>query len=46
MFREHVRLENLREVVEAFEGDRIVHAGEDVTSSDYVDLLSDAGPDA
>jgi magnesium chelatase subunit I len=44
VFREHVAVENLREVVEAFEGDRIVHAGEDVTSSDYVDLLSEVPP--
>jgi magnesium chelatase subunit I len=41
VFREHVAVENLREVVDAFDGDRIVHAGEDVTSSDYVDLLAD-----
>lgn len=41
VFREHVAVENLREVVDAFEGDRIVHVGEDVTASDYVDLLAD-----
>jgi len=44
VFREHVAVENLREVVDAFEGDRVVHAGEDVTSADYVDLLSDVAP--
>jgi magnesium chelatase subunit I len=44
VFREHVAVENLREVVDAFDGDRIVHAGEDVTSSDYVDLLADVPP--
>jgi len=44
VFRDHVAVENLRGVVDAFEGDRIVHAGEDVTSSDYVDLLSDVDP--
>ena len=44
VFREHVAVEQLREVVDAFEGDRIVHAGEDVTSSDYVDLVADIGP--
>jgi magnesium chelatase subunit I len=44
VFREHVAVENLREVVDAFEGDRIVHAGEDVTSADYVELLSDVAP--
>jgi len=40
-FRDRLAVENLRDVVEAFEGDRIVHAGEDVTSSDYVELLAD-----
>jgi magnesium chelatase subunit I len=44
VFREHVAVENLRDVVDAFEGDRVVHAGEDVTSADYVDLLSDVAP--
>ena len=44
VFRDHIAVENLREVVDAFEGDRVVHAGEDVTSSDYVDLLSDVPP--
>jgi magnesium chelatase subunit I len=41
VFREHLAVENLRDVVEAFEGDRIVHAGEDVTSSDYLELFGD-----
>jgi magnesium chelatase subunit I len=41
VFREHLAVENLRDVVEAFEGDRIVHAGEDVTSSDYLELFAD-----
>ncbi len=41
VFREHAAVENLRGVVDAFEGDRVVHAGEDVTSSDYVDLVAD-----
>ena len=41
VFREHIAVENLRAVVDAFEGDRIVHAGEDVTSADYVELLAD-----
>jgi magnesium chelatase subunit I len=41
VFREHIAVENLRDVVEAFEGDRIVHAGEDVTSSDYLELFAD-----
>ena len=41
VFRDHVAVENLRDVVEAFEGDRIVNAGEDVSSADYVALLAD-----
>ena len=41
VFREHVALEQLREVVEAFDDDRIVHAGEDVLAADYVDLLGE-----
>lgn len=41
IFREYVAVENLREVVEAFDGDRIVQAGEDVSSAEYVALLAD-----
>lgn len=41
IFREYVAVENLREVVDAFEGDRLVNAGEDVSSADYVALLGD-----
>jgi magnesium chelatase subunit I len=41
VFREHLAVENLRDIVEAFEGDRVVHAGEDVTSSDYLELLAE-----
>jgi magnesium chelatase subunit I len=44
VFREHLAVENLRGVVDAFEGDRVVHAGEDVTSADYVDLVADVPP--
>jgi magnesium chelatase subunit I len=40
-FREHVSPEQLRAVVDAFEGDRIVHAGDDVVSADYLALLDD-----
>jgi magnesium chelatase subunit I len=43
-FRDRLAVENLRDVVDAFEGDRIVHAGEDVTSADYVELVSDVPP--
>jgi magnesium chelatase subunit I len=41
VFRDHVAVENLRDVVDAFDGDRIVNAGEDVSSADYVTLLAD-----
>ncbi len=40
-FREHVSPEQLRAVVDAFEGDLIVHAGDDVVSADYLALLED-----
>ena len=41
IFREHIAVENLRGVVDAFEGDRIVQAGEDVSSGEYVALLAE-----
>ena len=41
IFREYVAIENLRDVVESFDGDRLVNAGEDVSSADYVALLAD-----
>ena len=41
VFREHIAIENLREVVDSFDGDRLVNAGEDVSSADYVALLAD-----
>lgn len=48
IFREYIAVENLRGVVEAFEGDRIVQAGEDVSAAEYVALLAElpgiAGP--
>ena len=48
IFREYIAVENLRDVVEAFEGDRIVQAGEDVSATEYVALLAElpgiAGP--
>jgi len=40
-FREAVSIENLRAVVDAFEGSRVVHAGEDVGSADYVALVDE-----
>jgi magnesium chelatase subunit I len=41
IFREYIAIENLREVVDSFDGDRLVNAGEDVSSADYVALLAD-----
>jgi magnesium chelatase subunit I len=41
IFREYIAIENLREVVDSFDGDRLVNAGEDVSSADYVALLGD-----
>ena len=41
IFREYIAIENLREVVDSFDGDRLVNVGEDVSSADYVALLSD-----
>jgi len=40
-FREHLAIEDLRGVIDAFDTDVIVSAGEDVVSGDYVQLLSD-----
>ena len=41
IFREYIAIENLREGVDSFDGDRLVNAGEDVSSADYVALLAD-----
>jgi magnesium chelatase subunit I len=40
-FREHLAIENLRDVIDAFDGDIVVSAGEDVVANDYVQLLAD-----
>jgi magnesium chelatase subunit I len=40
-FRESLSIEDLRGVVDAFEGSRVVHAGEDVSSADYVALVQE-----
>jgi magnesium chelatase subunit I len=40
-FRDRMPLESVKPVVDAFEGSRVVNAGEDVSSSDYVALVSD-----
>ncbi len=38
-FRDLLRIEDLRDVIEAFDGEVVVNAGEDVVSADYVALL-------
>jgi magnesium chelatase subunit I len=38
-FRSRLPIEDLREVIEAFDGEVVVNAGEDVVSADYVQLL-------
>jgi magnesium chelatase subunit I len=43
-FRDQVTIEDLRTVVDAFEGSRVVHAGEDVASADYVALVQEMKP--
>jgi magnesium chelatase subunit I len=40
-FREALSIEDLRAVVDGFEGSRVVHAGEDVGSADYVALVQE-----
>jgi magnesium chelatase subunit I len=40
-FRDSMPIEDLRAVVDAFEGSRVVHAGEDVSSADYVALVEE-----
>jgi len=39
VFKEHLPLEDLRDVLDAFDGETVVSAGEDVSSGDYVRLL-------
>jgi magnesium chelatase subunit I len=41
VFRERVPMDQLRAVVEGFDDARIVNAGEDVVSADYVSLLAE-----
>jgi magnesium chelatase subunit I len=43
-FRDALSVEDLRAVVDAFEGSRVVHAGEDVGSAEYVALVEDMKP--
>jgi magnesium chelatase subunit I len=40
VFKEHLPLEDLREVLDAFDGETVVSAGDDVVSGDYVRLVS------
>jgi magnesium chelatase subunit I len=42
-FRDRIGIEKLRPVLDAFEGQRVVHAGDDVSSADYVALVEDIG---
>jgi magnesium chelatase subunit I len=41
VFREHLAVEELRDIVEGFDTGRVVHAGEDVVSADYLALLDE-----
>jgi magnesium chelatase subunit I len=40
VFKDHLPLEDLRDVLDAFDGETVVSAGEDVVSADYVRLVS------
>ena len=48
VFKEHLPLEDLRDVLDAFDGETVVSAGDDVVSGDYVRLVGSipalAGP--
>ena len=39
VFRERCRPEDLREVIDAFDDGRVIHAGDDVPANDYADLV-------
>jgi magnesium chelatase subunit I len=41
VFKERLPVERTRPIIEAFEGDRIVSAGEDVTAARYVELVGE-----
>ena len=41
VFRDRLAIEDLRDIIEGFDTSRIVHAGDDVLSADYVALLED-----
>ncbi|WP_208029553.1 magnesium chelatase [Rhabdothermincola sediminis] len=41
VFRDHLPIEDLRPVIDAFDGSRVVHVGEDVLSADYVGLITE-----
>ena len=41
VFKERVPMDTARPIIDAFEGERIVQAGEDVPSADYVQLVAD-----
>jgi magnesium chelatase subunit I len=41
VFRDRLPIEDLRPVIDAFDSSRIVHAGDDVLSADYVTLVQE-----
>ncbi|MEJ5255443.1 MAG: sigma 54-interacting transcriptional regulator [Acidimicrobiales bacterium] len=41
VFRDRLAIEDLRPVIDAFDASRVVHAGEDVRSVDYVGLVTE-----
>ncbi|MCU1351061.1 MAG: Mg-chelatase subunit ChlI [Acidimicrobiales bacterium] len=41
VFRDHLHIEDLRPVIDAFDEGRVIHAGDDVSAADYVALLED-----
>ncbi|MEJ7584804.1 MAG: sigma 54-interacting transcriptional regulator, partial [Acidimicrobiales bacterium] len=43
VFKQRCGTERVREVLGAFDGGTVVHAGDDVASADYVDLFADVG---
>ena len=44
VFKDHFAIENLRDVLDAFDDQAVVNAGEDVVSADYVALLAGMAP--
>jgi len=42
-FREHCRTDRLAPVVDLFEGERVVHCGESVSTAEYASIISELG---